>query len=83
MEIAAAPPRLRERSSDTKPKSGRFAVMSLTGQKRRFGLVPVTSGLPRQADVFGGGDMSQTCHLRTLAALRSHAPKQPILLWEM
>jgi hypothetical protein len=27
--------------------------------------------------------MSQTCHLRTLAALRSHAPKQPILLWEM
>src|SRR5262249_50705794 len=22
-------------------------------------------------------------HVRTLAALRSHAPKQPILLWEM
>jgi hypothetical protein len=32
MEIAAARHRLRDRSSDTKPKSGRFAVMSLRGQ---------------------------------------------------
>jgi hypothetical protein len=38
---------------------------------------------PDQRTFAGCVGMSQRCHLRTLAALRSHAPKQPILLWEM
>jgi hypothetical protein len=49
MEIAAAPHRLRERSSGTTPKSG-FAVMSLTGQTRTQ-PEQMSSAIPPIADI--------------------------------
>src|SRR5260370_30270179 len=42
-------------------RNGASGRMSAQGQKRRIGRAPITSGLPRQADVFGVGRLTRCC----------------------
>jgi hypothetical protein len=60
------------------------------GQSRHFDRVPLTSDLPRQADMCGSVGMSQTCHFRTHALQQRAATfvtssgsvgKPPLSMW--